>query len=60
CATGVAFILSFMPPSQIVVGSAALYVGILIVGAIGFVSVPFILYALRRPEWNTAGNNTKA
>lgn len=48
-----AFILSFIPPSQISVGSPVTYIGILIVGAIGFMLIPFIIYACRKPEWLT-------
>lgn len=47
----IAFVLSFVPPSQIPVGSPAVYVGILIVGMLVFAGIPFIIYAMRRPEW---------
>ncbi len=46
-----AFILSFVPPGQIPVGSPMVYVGILVVGTIIFAGIPFIIYAMRRPEW---------
>ncbi len=49
-----AFILSFVPPGQIPVGSPAIYVGILIAGTLVFAGIPFIIYALRRPEWADA------
>ncbi len=49
-----AFLLSFVPPSQIPVGSPVVYVGILIVGALLFAGLPFLIYALRRPEWADA------
>lgn len=47
----VALILSFIPPSQIATGSPAVYVGILIVGALVFFAVPFIIYAKKKKEW---------
>ncbi len=49
-----AFLLSFVPPSQIPVGSPIVYVGILLVGTVLFAGIPFIIYALRRPEWADA------
>jgi len=48
-----AFILSFIPPSQISVGSPALYVAILIGGNIFFLSIPLVIYAIRKPSWKT-------
>ncbi len=49
-----AFLLSFVPPSQIPVGSPLVYVGILVVGTVLFAGMPFLIYALRRPEWADA------
>lgn len=46
-----ALVFSFIPPSQIPVGSPAVYVGILIVGALVFVGIPMVIYAMRRPDW---------
>lgn len=46
-----ASILSFLPPSQINTGSPAVYIIILIVGFIILVSIPFIIYACRKPSW---------
>lgn len=46
-----ASILSFLPPSQINTGSPVEYVVILIAGFIVLVSVPFIIYACRKPKW---------
>lgn len=43
--------LSFIPPSQISVGSSVVYVGILMVGAIVFVGIPFLIYAMRSSSW---------
>ncbi len=49
-----AFVLSFVPPSQIPVGSPLVYVGILVVGTVLFAGIPFLIYAMRRPEWADA------
>ena len=46
-----ASILSFLPPSQINTGSPAVYIIILIVGFVVLISVPFIIYACRKPSW---------
>ncbi len=48
-----AFVLSFIPPSQISVGSPALYVAILIGGNIFFLSIPLVIFAIRKPGWKT-------
>jgi len=50
----IAFVLSFVPPSQISVGSPMTYVGILIAGNVFFVAIPLLLYAVRKPHWKTA------
>jgi hypothetical protein len=42
---------SFIPPSQIKVGSPVFYVGLLIVLAVFFVAVPFVVYQVRRASW---------
>lgn len=46
-----AFVFSFIPPDQISVGSPALYVSILVVLAIIFVGIPFLVYRARKPHW---------
>lgn len=46
-----AILLSFVPPDQITTGSPAVYVIILIVGAIVFFSIPLIIYASRKKTW---------
>jgi glutamate:GABA antiporter len=46
-----AFVLSFIPPGQISVGSPTLYVAILIGLTVFFVVIPFIVYAIRKPHW---------
>lgn len=52
-----AFILSFIPPSQINTGSNTVWFGVLIAGCIVVVGTPFIIYALRKPSWKEAGND---
>lgn len=47
----IAFIFSFIPPSQISVGSPTTYVGILIALALFFCMVPLVIYVLRKPHW---------
>ena len=47
----VAFCFSFIPPGQIPVGSPVVYVGILIAGVVVFAGIPFLIYAMRRPNW---------
>ncbi|MDD7911055.1 amino acid permease [Pseudovibrio exalbescens] len=49
-----AYGLSFLPPAQIAVGSPVAWVGLLALGNIVFVAIPFIIYALRKPSWKTA------
>lgn len=49
-----AFCFSFIPPNQIPVGSPAVYVGILIIGAVIFAGMPLVIYACRRPSWADA------
>ena len=51
CGSLLAFILSFIPPSQISVGSNKVWFLVLIIGAIIFVVIPFIIYASRKPSW---------
>ncbi len=49
----IAFVLSFVPPSQIAVGSPTTYVIILIAGNALFVAIPLLVYAARKPHWKT-------
>lgn len=46
-----AFILSFIPPSQISTGSNTVWFSVLIIGALIVVIAPFIIYASRKPSW---------
>ena len=46
-----AFVLSFIPPSQISTGSNTVWYAVMFGGCIVFVAIPFIIYALRKPSW---------
>jgi putative glutamate/gamma-aminobutyrate antiporter len=46
-----AFVLSFVPPGQISVGSPWTFVGILIGLTVVFVGLSFVIYAVRKPHW---------
>ena len=54
CGSLLAFVLSFIPPSQIAVGSNTVWFSVLIIGAIVVVVIPFIIYANRKPSWRAA------
>ena len=49
-----AFILSFIPPGQIAVGSKTMWYAVLVIGCIIVVAAPLIIYALRKPSWKDA------
>ena len=51
CGSLLAFVLSFIPPSQIATGSTTVWFAVLIIGALVFVALPFIIYAIRKPSW---------
>lgn len=46
-----ALVLSFLPPTQIEVGSTTIWYSILIIGYIVFVGLPLIIYKFRKPSW---------
>ena len=46
-----AFVLSFVPPAQIEVGSNVAWYSVLVIGCVICVVAPFIIYANRKPEW---------
>lgn len=46
-----AFVLSFIPPSQINTGSNTVWFTVLIIGCVIFVAIPLIIYAVRKPSW---------
>lgn len=46
-----AFVLSFIPPSQINTGSNTVWFAVLSFGCILFVAIPLIIYAVRKSSW---------
>ena len=54
CGSLLAFILSFIPPGQIAVGSKAVWFSVLIIGCLVVVIIPFIIYSMRKPSWQDA------
>ena len=46
-----AFVLSFIPPGQIAVGSSTVWYAVLGIGCIVVVAIPIIIYAMRKPSW---------
>ena len=52
-----AFILSFIPPSQISTGSNTVWFSVLIIGAIVVVAAPFVIYACKKASWVDPNTN---
>ncbi len=52
-----AFVLSFIPPGQIATGSSTVWFGVLIAGCVIVVGAPFIIYAMRKPEWKSTNKD---
>lgn len=46
-----AFVLSFIPPSQISTGSNLVWFGVLVMGTLVVVAAPFLIYKMRKPSW---------
>ena len=46
-----AFVLSFIPPGQIDIGSNTVWYAVLIAGCVIMVIIPYIIYAMRKPSW---------
>lgn len=51
CGSLLAFVLSFIPPSQISTGNNTVWFAVLFIGVIVVVAAPFIIYASRKPSW---------
>ena len=49
-----AFVLSFIPPGQLSVGSNTMWYSVLVIGCIVVVVAPLIIYAMRKPSWKDA------
>ena len=52
-----AFVLSFLPPDQIAMGSKAVWYAVLFGGVALFVILPFIILAFRKPSWVNPKSN---
>jgi len=52
-----AFVLSFIPPGQIAVGSNAMWYSVLVVGCVIVVAAPLVIYAMRKPSWKDPSAN---
>jgi putative glutamate/gamma-aminobutyrate antiporter len=46
-----AFVLSFIPPSQIQTGSNTVWYTVLVAGCVVMVVIPYVIYAMRKPSW---------
>ena len=51
-----AFVLSFIPPAQIAIGSNTVWYAVLFIGCIIVVGAPFVIYAMRKPSWVDRGS----
>lgn len=51
CGSLLAFVLSFIPPSQISTGNNTVWFAVLFIGVIVVVAAPFIIYASKKPSW---------
>ncbi len=57
CGALLAFVLSFIPPSQISTGSNAVWYSVLIIGCIVVVIIPMIIYSVRKSTWKSTDKN---
>lgn len=55
-----AFVLSFIPPAQIAIGSNTVWYSVLVIGCIIVVVAPFIIFAMRKPDWINKDSNFEA
>ncbi|NNH75595.1 amino acid permease [Nocardia uniformis] len=50
-AVAFAFVLAFVPPSQLPIGNKATYIGLVLGGAIVFSIIPLIIERVKKPSW---------
>jgi putative glutamate/gamma-aminobutyrate antiporter len=50
-----AFLVGFFPPSQLPVGSPALYVGLVVCGTVVFTGLPLLIGMAKQASWRSAG-----
>ncbi|MCB2188952.1 MAG: amino acid permease [Deltaproteobacteria bacterium] len=57
---GVCFslLVGFFPPSNLPVGSPALYVGLVAAGMVVFIGLPLVIHAMKKPSWRAGGAST--
>lgn len=53
-AAAFAFMISFVPPSQLPIGSPTLYVTLVAIGTVVFTGVPVLIHHVRKPSWKSA------
>ena len=49
------FLVAFVPPDQLPVGSPALYVALVVIGTVVFCGLPLIIHQVRRTGWTPLG-----
>lgn len=49
-----AFVLAFVPPDQLEIGSASTYVLVVALGTVVFTALPLLVYRFRRAAWRSA------
>jgi glutamate:GABA antiporter len=54
-AMGFVFVVAMVPPSQIPEGTPLTYEAFLVIGTAVVVALPFIIYAMRKPNWKPKG-----
>ncbi|MFB8001872.1 amino acid permease [Nocardia sp. NPDC056000] len=50
-AVAFAFVLAFVPPSQLPIGNKASYIGLVAAGAVVFSAIPLIIERMKKPSW---------
>ena len=55
-AGAVAIVFAFIPPKQVPADGRVTYISVVTIGFLVFTIMPFVIYALRRPEWRTVSD----
>ncbi|WP_325893284.1 putative glutamine/gamma-aminobutyrate antiporter GadC [Grimontia sp. NTOU-MAR1] len=55
--SAIAFAFSFIPPSQIAVGSPTTFISLLVGLSLVFAIIPFLIYAARKPHWRSENSD---
>lgn len=48
------FIVSFVPPDQLPVGSPGLYFGLVVLGTVLFAAIPLVIHHMRKSNWKSS------